>query len=279
VFLHLTYGVREITLNMHTDLSLRRPLRRLLPVALTWLFAFMLLMTIVAATPARATAEPAMTSTGIKTVKASYKLSRNGLVIAEVQETFARLANNRYLITSETRPEGAAALLTRDVLTMTSEGRITKSGLVPTTFTFKRRDNTKRNFVAHFDWSSGELTREAHSNGELLRESFELATGTLDRLASMYQFMLNTPKEAAISTLMTQGKEAETYLYAKQGESTLNTAAGAFETLHYARQVKPGDSKADIWLAKSKHHVPVRIIFEDNRGVKLEQQLIALSIE
>ena len=216
--------------------------------------------------------------TSVSTVKASYRISRNGLHIGQVDEVFTRLPNNRYIITSRTRPEGVAALVTSDQLMLTSEGRITANGLVPTSFSSKRKKESKRNFVSRFDWASGELIRESQRDGEVERETFELAKGTLDRLASMYQFMMLTPK-ANISTLMTQGKEAEPYRYVRQGAVTLNTEAGEYDALHYARDAKPGESKADVWLAKSKNHVPIRIIFEDSKGVKLEQSLISLALE
>lgn len=214
----------------------------------------------------------------VSSVRARYKISRNGFYIGQVDEVFTRLPNNRYLITSHTRPEGVAALMTSDQLTLTSEGRITANGLVPAIFSSKRKKETKRNFVSRFDWASGELVRESQRNGDIERESFELANGTLDRLASMYQFMLLTPN-ATISTLMTQGKEAETYRYVRQATVTVNTEAGDYDALHYTRDAKQGESKADIWLAKSKNHVPIRIIFEDSKGVKLEQALVSLVVE
>jgi hypothetical protein len=211
-------------------------------------------------------------------VKATYKVHRNGLLVGNVEEKFERLGSNRYTITSTTRTEGIAALITRDQLNVTSEGKIAASGLVPSIFSSLRKTDTKRNFVTRFDWAKNEIVREYQHDGNNEKESFELPKGTQDRLSSMYQFMVTTPQSKTISTSMTQGKEVEQYTYLKQGEPTMATKAGEFETVHYARDAKVGESKAEIWLAKAKNYVPIKIIFEDNKGNKIEQSLVDLVI-
>lgn len=213
-------------------------------------------------------------------VKISYKVSRNGLHIGTIDEQFTR-SGNRYTINATTKAEGVAALITRDQLLVSSEGRIGSSGLLPSVFSSARKTDTKRNFTARFDWAKGEIVREHIEDGNTEKESFALPRGTQDRLSSMYQFMAMSKELAeakAISTTMSLGKDAEQYTYLKQGEPTISTKLGDFETLHYARDAKAGESKAEIWLAKSKNYVPIRIIFEDTKGNKLEQTLIDLVV-
>ncbi len=218
------------------------------------------------------------TPTFPQSVSATYKVLRNGLLIGNVEEKFTRIGANRYKITSTTRTEGIAALITKDELIVSSEGRIGKDGLVPTVFSSARKKETKRNFVSRFDWANKAIVREFQQDGEAETESFELTSGTHDRLTAMYQFMLSTPTANVIPIKMSLGKEAELYLYLKQGEPLLTTRAGEFETIQYAREVMAGESKAEIWLAKSKNFLPVKIIFEDNKGNKLEQSLVDLVV-
>jgi Protein of unknown function (DUF3108) len=238
------------------------------------------------ATTARAnTTDATSTNTTIVTtlpssVKATYKVSRNGLLVGTVDEQFTR-NGNRYTISSTTKAEGLAALITRDQLMVSSEGRVTPSGLVPSVFSSARKTDTKRNFIARFDWTKNEIVRERIEDGKAEKENFPLPKGTQDRLSSMYQFMTISPEllqAKSISTTMSQGKEAELYTYLKQGEPTITVVAGEFETIHYARDAKAGESKAEIWLAKSKNYVPIRIIFEDTKGNKLEQSLVDLVV-
>lgn len=214
-------------------------------------------------------------------VKATYRITKAGLTIGTVEESFERIGTrgDQYRITSRTRAEGAAALIVRDQLTYTSSGRITAQGLVPQVFTSERSGRPDKNFTTRFDWPRNEIIREHLSNGQTERDDYPLGAGTQDRLSIMYQFMVATPKRDAITILMTQGREAEEYRYVKRGEPALNMPAGNFETVQYARDAKPGESKAELWLAKGKNFVPVRMIFTDPKGSSLEQQLTELVIQ
>ncbi len=217
-------------------------------------------------------------------VQSSYKVYRGGMLVGTIDEKFERFVDpdnggERYKITSTTRADGPIALFYRDQIQYTSEGRISASGLLPLVFSSSQKNDTSRNFITRFYWAKNEMVREHQSGGRIEQETFDLPVGTQDRLSAMYQFMVTLPRGQSISTLMTQGKNAEKYIYLKQGEPKLNTSAGDFETIHYVRDVKPGESKAQMWLVKTKSHVPVRIIFEDKKGVALEQTLIDLVIQ
>jgi hypothetical protein len=52
----------------------------------------------------------------------------------------------------------------------------------------------------------------------------------------------------------------------------VKTPAGEFDTYHYERvTTDPKEAKAEVWLAKDQHNLPVRVVFDDPRGLKLEQ--------
>ncbi len=226
-------------------------------------------------------------ATSPTTVKATYKVYRNGILVANVDEKFERFSSasvsaekkDRYKITSDSRTDGAVSLLFREQLHYTSEGWIDALGLTPGIFTSTRKSTNKHNFTARFDWDRREIVREQERDGNVETEIFNLPAGTQDRLSSMYQFMLSSPSAQSISTNMTQGKNAEQYRYLKQGEPKLTTPAGEFETVHYVRDARQGESRAQLWLAKSKNYLPVRIIFEDAKGTTLEQSLVDLVIQ
>jgi Protein of unknown function (DUF3108) len=214
-------------------------------------------------------------------VKATYKVMKAGISIGTVTEKFERIGTrgDQYRISSSTRAEGLALLFVRDQLTYTSSGRITTQGLVPTTFTSTRSEKADRNFTSRFDWGKNEIVRERNVEGRVERDTYELSAGTQDRLSIMYQFMIATPRTAAITAWMTQGREAEQYMYVKRDEPTIATPVGEFETVHYARDAKPNESKVELWLAKSKNYLPVRVVFADPRGTSLEQTLVELVIQ
>ncbi len=217
-------------------------------------------------------------------VKATYRVYRGGLLVGSVDEKFERFVRpgeftDRYKITSNTRAEGAVAIFVRDQINVVSEGTIGAAGLAPTRYSSTRKTDTDRNFTARFDWAKNEIVREHQTDGRTEQEIFELPAGTQDRLSSMYQFMVISPGAQSITTTMTQGKHAEHYRYVKKGEPMINTPAGDFATIQYVRDAKQGESKAQLWLAKSKNFVPVRIIFEDTKGTILEQVLTDLVIQ
>lgn len=210
-------------------------------------------------------------------IRATYKVFRNGLLVGQLEERFER-NGDRYRIVSQTRTDGAVALFVREELSAQSEGRISPAGLVPSTYSTSRKNDSSRNFTTRFDWSRGELIRESIEDGKPEREAFELPRGTQDRLSSMYQFMVVAPRGDVVVAQMTQGKQTEQYRYVKEGEPTLTTGAGNFATVHFRRDARAGEAKAELWLAKDRFFLPVRAVFTDKRGTAIEQSLVELSV-
>jgi hypothetical protein len=76
---------------------------------------------------------------------------------------------------------------------------------------------------------------------------------------------------------MADRRKIETYTYRLVEEVTLATPIGAFDTLHYERVVNdPKDTRADVWLARERFNFPVRVVFDDPRHFRLEQNVVAL---
>jgi hypothetical protein len=126
---------------------------------------------------------------------------------------------------------------------------------------------------ATFDWEQGVL--RSQFRGET--SSVPLPRDTQDRISMMYQFMNLTPRAGQFVMAMSNGRKVERYTYQLVDEPRITTPAGDFETYHFERVPDaPGDSKADVWLAKERYNFPVRVVFEDARGLRVEQSLIAL---
>ena len=206
-------------------------------------------------------------------IRAVYKISWSGILIGQVSEHFKRDAN-RYTIVSETRSDGVLGLFLHDTLKVTSEGRITPAGLQPVKYEFSRASDASKTILATFDWDAN-LFKSEHDGKT---ENIALEPGTQDRLSIMYQFMLSPPHAIKVKAWMTNGKKIEQYVYLKQGDVTLNTPAGDFAAVHYKRDAKPGDDKAQLWLAKDRFFLPVRVLFEDRNGT-LDQTLVTLSTQ
>lgn len=205
-------------------------------------------------------------------VKATYKIYKGSILIGQNDEVFER-KGTQYTIVSETRAEGPLALFFKEHIRYKSEGSITPEGLQPSAFEQVRAEKS-RSVYAKFDWAKKGITSTRDGN----TETFALPAGTQDRLSSMYQFMHAVPKTAQLTVWMSQGKRSEKYIYQKQGEPLIKTPMGDFETVFYARNAKEGESKNQLWLAKDKFHLPVKVVFEDKNGA-FQQVLVSLSVQ
>ena len=205
-------------------------------------------------------------------ITAEYQLTSHNVPIGHVTETFVRKGES-YVITSVTRSEGALKIFLDDQLTVESTGRIGREGLKPLRFAQRRAKDAKRDVDATFDWDRGVMV--SRFRGEVTE--VPLPPDTQDRLSFMYQMMSLDSGNAATTVTMSNGRRIETYAYRMIEEVKLNTPAGDFETRHYARvPASAKESRADVWLAKDRFNFPVRVVFDDPKGLRLEQTLVAL---
>ena len=205
-------------------------------------------------------------------IVAQYKLTAEGIPIGNVDETFERKGDS-YTIESVTRSAGALKLFIDDRITLTSSGRVVAGGLQPLAFAQRRASTDKGAIKATFDWERGVMHSEANGNVS----EVPLPRATQDRISIMYQFMNLAPGQDLVTLPMSNGKKVEYYTYRLVDEATLDTPAGRFDTLHYERvTASPKESKAQVWLAKDHFNFPVRVVFDDTKGLRLEQTLVAL---
>jgi hypothetical protein len=205
-------------------------------------------------------------------ITAEYQLSHRAFgVVARMTETFTRTGDS-YAIRSTLRPEGALKMFFSDQVELQSAGKVVSGGLQPMSFSNRRLGSTKGDTRATFDWDKGIM----HSTHEGVEKDVPLPPGTQDRVSIMYQFM-NLPMGATVTMQMTSGRKVEQYTYRLVGEERVTTPAGEFPALHYERVAAPGESKAEVWLAKERFNLPVRVLFDDPKGLRLEQLLVALN--
>lgn len=207
-------------------------------------------------------------------VAAEYKVVSAGLTIGRVSETFQR-TDDRYSIRSVTRSDGALKLVLDDNVTLESQGRVNAGGLQPLEFAQKRAGNASRDIHATFDWDRGVmLSRYKGENREV-----ELPKATQDRISVMYQFMSIARATPTVEMNMSNGRKVDRYTYRFVEEVRVNTPAGDFDTLHYERVTSsPTETRAGVWLAKDRFNIPVRVVFDDPKGLKLEQVLLQLRV-
>lgn len=206
-------------------------------------------------------------------IEAQYVVTTNGgITIGRASEVFSRKGDS-YSIRSETRSDGALKAFLDDQITVESSGRVDKEGLRPLEYSERRAKDNKRDLKSTFDWKINVMHTELRNDPS----DYWFPAGTQDRISIMYQFMHMKELGETLTIPMAERRKINTYTYKLIGQERTATPAGEFDTRHYRRvTTDPKETKVDLWLAKDRHNFPVRVIFDDTKGYKLEQQLVAL---
>jgi hypothetical protein len=208
-------------------------------------------------------------------VTAEYELLNGGLTIGRVHESYVRKGDS-YEIHSVSRSEGLLKALYDEQITLRSTGRVLEEGLRPLRFDEKRTREPKRDVNATFDWDRGIM--HSRYRGEVSQHV--LPPATQDRISMMYQFMHIKPRAGNMVLSMSNGRKVERYTYRLVSEDRIATPAGEFDSFHFERVTSgPNDRHVEVWLAKDRHNFPVRVVFDDPRGLRVEQTLVALKTE
>jgi hypothetical protein len=207
-------------------------------------------------------------------VAATYSLTKQGQQIGTITESFKQ-SEGRYQLESVTSAIGVYALFMKGKIRLISSGEVTDLGLRPRHFEHHRAADPAKTVQADFDWEKMNLTHRFDGR----TESVALEPGAQDRISLQYQFMFAPPDKQDIRLFMTTGKKLNLYHYKLTGEEKITTPAGQFQTIHLVKQRTADEDGTEIWLAKKRRYFPVRIVVEDHKGGKLEQNLTALTFE
>jgi hypothetical protein len=205
-------------------------------------------------------------------IRAEYEVTSAGVRVGRVTDTFTRKGDT-YTLSSVTRSEGPLKLFLDDQVTLESAGRIVAGNLQPSQFGQRRLKDPSRDVSATFDWERGVI----HSSYKGERKEIPLPRATQDRISLLYQLMSVKPGNGNMTIPMSNGRRVEVYTYRVVENVRIATPAGEFDTLHLERvNASPKENRAEVWLAKERFNFPVRVVFDDPKGLRLEQNLVAL---
>lgn len=206
-------------------------------------------------------------------IEAQYIVTTNGgMTIGRATETFSRKGDT-YVIQSVTRSDGALKVFLDDQITVESTGRIGPAGLQPLEYNERRAKDNKRDLKSTFDWDKRVMRTVMRDEPSVV----SLPAATQDRISIMYQFAHLRDFGDTLVIPMADRRRISPYTYKLVEEGKITTPAGEFDTRHYRRVTSdPKDTKVDLWLAKDRFNIPVRVIFDDAKGVKLEQVVVGL---
>jgi hypothetical protein len=188
-------------------------------------------------------------------VEIGYEIARNGSVVAEVIERLEH-DGKTYRLTETWRGRGFYAL--RGEAVRSSRGAVAADGLRPQAFEDKR--SGKDPLHAEFDPLSRTPT--------LLRQ---------DRLSFLWTFAFAPPREA-VTISVADGKRSTSYVYQAAGRERIRTPAGEFDTLKLAkRRDNPQDRATEIWFAMERGNLPVKLVYVDKDGTRIEQVAVRIA--
>lgn len=204
-------------------------------------------------------------------VSLTYDLSYNGIVAAELTEVLEHDGKS-FSLSSEGRGVGIGALLYRGAARRSCRGEVTSAGLRPLEFRDQRGD--KPASVARFDWARKTLTLEHDGKNE----TTNMVPPLQDRLSFLYNFAFESAPEfrpgREIKVTLTDGRGLTRFEYTVAAPEMLKTPAGEFETVHLVKQRENKDDKGtELWFARDRDYLPVRILVVDKDGVRIDQML------
>ena len=167
-----------------------------------------------------------------------------------------QVRDGRYSLVSILQASGLAALFVSGKVVQTSEGRVTPGGLQPEQYWLAR--NQRRQDTARFDWPQQRLV--------LGGSGAELPAASQDLLSFPFHLALTVDESVReLSLWVTNGRKLHDYLFRNLGRERLPLEEGEIEALHLQGS-RVGEGTLDVWLAPSRHWLPVRIRTLDQKG-------------
>lgn len=207
------------------------------------------------------------------TIRASYDISKAGITIGRIDETYQRDAD-RYTLTSTTRAVGIFSLFKHGSIIVTSKGSIDNQGLRPLSVSAIHDDDAKAGRSGELDWNAGKFSLTQTDRHDII----DIPPGTQDRLSAMYQFMFLPLKEPNLEFPMINGSYLLNFNFLISPGPTLKMPAGEFTTLYLDNKHQGMKERTEIWLATGFYNLPCRMVVTEPGGGKITQTLSRLEI-
>ena len=196
-------------------------------------------------------------------VEIDYDVLRNGSAMAEVVDRFQH-DDKTYRVVEQVHGKGILALL--GGITRTSSGTLGSGALRPLDYSDVR---TGRDPVyAKFDWAGKRLKLEANGRTRIQ----PMPAHAQDKLSMLYAFAFNIPDSRPVTINAADGKGVSKYVFDSAGMQRIRTPAGQFDALRLVKRKEgPDDHGTEIWLARDRGYLPIRILVTDKDGTRVDQ--------
>ena len=164
------------------------------------------------------------------------------------------------------------------VMTQVSQGGFDAAGLAPVRFTDQRLRGAAQ--AANFRRDAGIISFSGPS------VQHPLAPGTQDRLSWMAQLAAvleaqpaKAPLQRVVLRVVDARGDLSVWSFVNVGADTVLTGMGSKTTQKYLREAAdPHDSRVEVWVDPSLHHLPARAVLRNAKGQGFELLLQASSL-
>ncbi|TLD44225.1 MAG: hypothetical protein FAZ92_03515 [Accumulibacter sp.] len=172
-----------------------------------------------------------------------------------------------YRITAVTETSGLVGFFRPLRVEVESRGRLSSAGLQPERFV-TRQTGRERNEQADFDWQQ----MEVHLSD---RSTQTLSAGAQDLLSLNYQLGLLGDLATGHELSVVTGRKYARYRLEVLPDEEVETPAGTFRSVHLR---VPGVASTELWLARERRLLPVKIRYVDRRGNLYVQVATAIEV-
>ena len=196
--------------------------------------------------------------------EAEYSLYAMNTKAARVVRSLARLDDNNYEYSSETKTTGLISLFKKVHIVETSRLMVRGRLLQPVYYSYKRTgDRKKRDVSIEFNWDGNKIKNTINGDFWHLPTEPAVMDKLLYQLAIMYDLQNGrTPASYRIA----DGGGIKTYDFEKLGEEVVETPLGSFNTIKMIRH-KPGSSRKSVfWCAPGLAFLQVKVEHTEKDG-------------
>ena len=195
---------------------------------------------------------------GVPAYEAVYQVYYRGMAVGETEFSVTAVAgtNNVYEFRSGSRFKGLFGLLAPNPTEEFSKFAHENGRIRPLAYSL--RDGTRRgrnDFRVEFDWEQGRATIAAAD----VNTEVQLVPGLLDSGSLRVALMLRPDPLAAEQISLIDRDGVEIHELRPNGEETLETSQGRFETRRLIQQRLNSSRRTVIWVAADLRNLPVRI--------------------
>ena len=207
--------------------------------------------------------------------EASYKITRSGIVLGEIQVRFQLEPDGRYRHESITEVTGIVSWFHGDRVQESSRGYLDQTGIHPAYYRFLRSGGKYEKLAEiHFDWEAGRV--ENVVDGQPWKMA--IPEGTLDKLVVQIATMRRLQENLRDQHFkVADGGWLKDYRIRIRERTTLEVPAGRFETVKVEKD--PGDNRRRtyLWLAPALGYLPVQIMRIETDGAVYYSELESFS--